>query len=309
MSEKPRQNSNSPKINNSWSQRILAFIVSLLLGIPLFILAYRVFEELRWPYHLDKIILFLLIVGILYLFLKWLRRFLWYMMIGLLGLLIIGSVTGQFGFNRVVTGYKALLFELLYKPLPENATIRINRPFPNKNNIEKAINYREPSVRNFAVKMAGKNFRATQKQSEYRTIIQCFSIFKEIQSRWFYVSDPRSRDYFAKASETIQHLSGDCDDYTILMCACFKAIGGVPRIMRNPTHLYPELRIGTTHDLNQLNFIIKHDLFKKESKDQILKCHTDIYGQIWMNMDYSASYPGGPFLHKEIDGILSIEKL
>jgi len=309
MPESLPKNSIPENENSSWANRILAFLVSLLLGIPVFILGYRVFEEFRWPYHIDKIILLVLIISILYFILKWLHRFLWFLLGGLLLLLIAGSITGQLGFPQVVNGYRAFLYELLYKPLPEDATLRINRPFPNKHKIENAINYREPVVRNFAVKIAGKHFRETQKRSEYRTIIQCFSIFKEIQSRWFYVSDPRSRDYFAKASETIQHLSGECDDYTILMCACFKAIGGVPRIMRNPTHLYPELKIGTTHDLNQLNFIIKHDLFQKESKDQILKCHTDIYGQIWMNMDYSAPYPGGPFLHKEIDGILSIEKL
>ena len=92
------------------------------------------------------------------------------------------------------------------------------------------------------------------------------------------------------------------------MCACFKAIGGVPRIVRNPLHLYPELLIGKTIDLNRINYLIKHDLFPVESKDKTVKCHTDGLGQIWMNMDYSASYPGGPFLHKEIDGILYLDK-
>jgi hypothetical protein len=33
--------------------------------------------------------------------------------------------------------------------------------------------------------------------SDYRTLIQCFAVFKEINSRWNYVSDPKDGDYIA----------------------------------------------------------------------------------------------------------------
>jgi hypothetical protein len=36
-----------------------------------------------------------------------------------------------------------------------------------------------------------KNFKNIKGYSDYRTLIQCFAVFKEINSRWNYVSDPK----------------------------------------------------------------------------------------------------------------------
>jgi hypothetical protein len=41
--------------------------------------------------------------------------------------------------------------------------------------------------------------------SDYRTLIQCFAVFKEINSRWNYVSDPKDGDYIATASESLSY--------------------------------------------------------------------------------------------------------
>ena len=40
-----------------------------------------------------------------------------------------------------------------------------------------------------------------------RSLIQSFSIFKEINNNWVYVSDPAGEEYFASAEETIGKLS------------------------------------------------------------------------------------------------------
>jgi hypothetical protein len=77
------------------------------------------------------------------------------------------------------------------------------------------------------------HFKKTSKNinySDYRTLIQCFAVFKEINSRWNYVSDPKDGDYIATASES-RLFSGDCDDHSILMAASVRAIGGTPRLI------------------------------------------------------------------------------
>jgi hypothetical protein len=73
-----------------------------------------------------------------------------------------------------------------------------------------------------------KKLQKIKGYSDYRTLIQCFAVFKEINSRWNYVSDPKDGDYIATASESLSYFSGDCDDHSILMAASVRAIGGTP---------------------------------------------------------------------------------
>jgi hypothetical protein len=61
----------------------------------------------------------------------------------------------------------------------------------------------------------------------YRTLIQCFAVFKEI-NRWNYVSDPKT-ETIATASESLSYFSGDCDDHSILMAA--SVMRGTPRLI------------------------------------------------------------------------------
>jgi hypothetical protein len=51
-----------------------------------------------------------------------------------------------------------------------------------------------------------KNFKNKEGYSDYRTIIQCFAVFKEINKRWNYVNDKRW-DYIA-ASESLSYFQG-----------------------------------------------------------------------------------------------------
>ena len=90
-------------------------------------------------------------------------------------------------------------------------------------------------------------------------MIQCFAVFKEINSQWNYVNDSKGKEYIAFASESLQHFSGDCDDHAILMAACIKAIGGTPRIIHTGGHLYPEMLIGDKNDLESAIFFIKKE--------------------------------------------------
>jgi len=108
------------------------------------------------------------------------------------------------------------------------------------------------------------------------------------------------------ASESLEFLSGDCDDHSILMAACVRAIGGTPRLIHTKGHIYPEILIGNMNDLETANFLIKNKLFVKESYGQQLHYHIDERNQIWLNLDYTAKYPGGPFMSEEILGALTL---
>jgi hypothetical protein len=58
--------------------------------------------------------------------------------------------------------------------------------------------------------------------------------------------------------------------------------------------------------LEKVNFLIKNVLFVKESKGKVIHYHIDERGQVWLNLDYTAQYPGGPFMYEEILGALTL---
>jgi hypothetical protein len=177
--------------------------------------------------------------------------------------------------------------------------------FPNKSKIIDAVDFTNPKVRNFALSATTKHFINIKQSGKTRRLIQCFAVFKEIRNRWNYVDDPRGREYIASATESLQHFSGDCDDHAILMAACIKTIGGTPRIIHTGGHLYPEILIGNRIDLETAIYFIKEVLFVKESYKQQIFYHIDERGQIWLNLDYTATYPGGKFMSEEILGALT----
>jgi hypothetical protein len=192
-------------------------------------------------------------------------------------------------------------------PYPQDIIISKLLPFPNKSKILDAVEYQNPKIRNFALMSINKHFKNTKGYYDHWTIIQSFAIFKEINSHWNYVSDPKGHDYIAQATESLKYLSGDCDDHSIFMAACIKSIGGTTRLIHTKGHIYPELLIGTKKELEQINYLIKKVLFPKESKNKPINYHIDERGNIWLNLDYTAKYPGGPFMNEEILGALTLD--
>jgi len=222
-------------------------------------------------------------------------------------LLLFGTLSGKYGFQSVFEDYRSMVYTMSEDPYPQDIIISKLLPFPNKSKILDAIEYQNPRIRNFAIMATSKHFREVKGYYDIHTIIQSFAVFKEINSRWNYVSDPKGRDYIAKATESLQYLSGDCDDHSVFMAACIKSIGGTTRLIHTKGHIYPELYIGTQKDLEQINYVIKKVLFPTESKNQTLNYHIDERGDVWLNLDYTAKYPGGPFMNEEILGALTLE--
>ncbi len=294
------------QIKSPWD-RIIIMVLSLLITIPVFIILHQNLIDLEWSFNLDRIFIFLLVFAAIFFFLMLLRTIILICIALYLLVLFYGTVIGDYGFTEISEDYNSMIYTMSDNPFPQDIIVAKLLPFPNKSKIINAIEYQDPKVRNFAIMATTKHFKNIKGYSDYRTIIQCFAVFKEINDRWNYVNDPKEGDYIATASESLQYFSGDCDDHSILMAAAIRSIGGTPRLIHTKGHIYPEILIGSMIDLEKVNYLIKNVLFVKESKGKIIHYHIDERGQVWMNLDYTAQYPGGPFLFEEILGALTLK--
>ncbi|WP_162127760.1 transglutaminase domain-containing protein [Flavobacterium phycosphaerae] len=294
------------RIKSPWDL-IIIFALNILITIPVFIIAHQNLITLDWAHHIDRILLFLLILFIFQVILRAMRRITLISVILYLIILVIGTLFGDYTFQTVFEDYRSMIYTMNDDPYPQDIIISKLLPFPNKSKIIDAVEYQNPKVRDFAIMAINKHFKHVKGYNEDWTLIQSFAIFKEINSRWNYVSDPKGHDYIAKATESLKYLSGDCDDHSVLMAACIKAIGGTTRLIHTKGHIYPELYIGTKKDLERINYAIKKELFPTESKGKKIHYHIDERGKIWLNLDYTAKYPGGPFMHEEILGALTLD--
>ena len=294
------------RIKSPWDL-IIIFVLNILITIPIFIIAHHNLITLDWANHVDRILLFIVILLVIQLILRAMRRITLISVILYLLVLIYGSLFSEYGFKNVFEDYRSMIYTMNEDPFPQDIIISKLLPFPNKSKILDAIEYQNPKIRNFAIMATSKHFKEVKGYQDYFTIIQSFAVFKEINTNWNYVSDPKGRDYIAKATESLQYLSGDCDDHSIFMAACIKSIGGTTRLIHTKGHIYPELYIGDKKDLEKINYAIKMILFPLESKNKIINYHIDERGNIWLNLDYTAKYPGGPFMNEEILGALTLE--
>lgn len=294
------------QIKKPWDS-IIIFVLNVLIAIPLFIILHQNLIDPNWPLHLDRVFIFITLVVAIQLVLRLLKTILIVCIFFYLIALIYGSIFGKYGFVAVFEDYRAMIFAMADDPNPEDIIISKLLPFPNKSKTLDAIDYNNPRVRNFALAATRKYFNEVKSNRKDRLMIQCFAVFKEIRNKWNYVNDPKGREYIAYASESLQHFSGDCDDHAILMVACIRAIGGTPRLIHTGGHLYPEMLVGNKADLETANYLIKEVLFVDESRGREIHYHIDERGQIWLNLDYTATYPGGPFMSEEILGALTLE--
>lgn len=294
------------QVKKPWDD-VIIFVLNILIAIPVFIIVHQNLINPNWFLNIDRVVLFIVMVVAIQIFLRFLRTIILICIVLYLLVLLYGSVIGNYGFNSVFEDYNSMMYSMSDNPYPQDIIIAKLLPFPNKSKIINAIEYQNPKIRNFAVMATSKHFKNIKGYSDYRTIIQCFAVFKEINQRWNYVSDPKEQDYIATASESLGYFSGDCDDHSILMAASIKSIGGTPRLIHTKGHIYPEILIGSKNDLEKVNFLIKNVLFVNESNEKQLHYHIDERGQVWLNLDYTATYPGGPFLSEEILGALTLD--
>ncbi|WP_291114404.1 transglutaminase domain-containing protein [Flavobacterium sp. UBA6135] len=293
------------KVKKPWDD-VIIFVLNVLIAIPIFIIAHQNIIDFNWWLDLDRILLAVIILVVIQLILRLIRTILILGIAVYLIVLIYGTLFSNYGFESVFQDYGYMIYSMTEDPNPQDIMISKLLPFPNKSQILKAIEYDNPKVRNFALTATTLHFKDVKGQKEHRRMIQCFAVFKEIRNRWNYVNDPKGKEYIAHATESLIHFSGDCDDHAILMAACIRAVGGTPRLIHTGGHIYPEMLVGKKSDLEAAVYLIKEVLFVTESKNKEIHYHIDERGQIWLNLDYTARYPGGPFMSEEILGALTL---
>lgn len=123
--------------------------------------------------------------------------------------------------------------------------------------------------------------------------IASFALFVKISCNWNYKKDPPYRELFRPVSETINTLTGDCDDHAICLATSMKKTGARTRVVHTNGHLYPELLVGKVSDYDAIIECIRSNFPSSKGK----KIHmTKDAGLLWLSMDYTNCYPGSRHL-------------
>ncbi len=163
--------------------------------------------------------------------------------------------------------------------------------------ISEAIEPTNPIVRSYALQLAAKF------PGEYN-VPQICSIWYHLKENWRYVSDPRTKEYLAPASETIKvGLAGDCDDFAILMASLIEAIGGRARIIltmaAEPSdHAYCEVYIGNGEVERKKVF---QSIAGHLDRTLTFYARQDENADYWVNLDWWADYPAGPYFKAQYE--------
>ncbi len=291
------------------TRKVLLVLLSILAVIPLAPLINRYIPPLilgNW--NLDLTVSIILAASLTFLTLR-LFRFLLLPAVGLLILVLIyNQLTNGYGFGNMIRDYKTMVqnnwgkkeqkeIDLVLRPTffdgPLTKTVKA---------LQSKVQPTDSVVRNWSVKYSLESF--DEYYPKYGSQVRLLSLFRHINSNFKYVSDSERDEYFATARETIGNgLGGDCDDHTILMVTCMKAIGAHCRMILTDGHLYPELLCGDEKQFEMMQQAVIH-LFGNEAIDNMY--YHEQNGQYWINLDYTARYPGGPYVSETAYAIINL---
>lgn len=300
--------STAKKNEDHWFTGIIIYIVAFFLAIPFAIVVYNYVSLLGIG---DVKINF--VIGLVpgYLLAAYMLRSLKVLVSIILSLGVLGLFAGSFmqngySFDNLFRDYHSMVYSLWDRRDGLLGDISDKITYEKSDQIKAVVNYDDPVVRTFAVESAKNYFTEKDLYNKYGDVVRFFSVFKTINEQWTYVRDPQGEEYFATAQESIQLMAGDCDDHTVLMVSCIKAIGGRARMVHVKGHIFPEVNVGPLVDFDRKIAYLVSTLFT-ESYDGIqLRGHIDENGDVWLNFDYTSKYPGGPFLNDEVIRIVEI---
>ncbi len=223
-----------------------------------------------------------------------------FLMVGVI--FLFNMFTNTYTVSGIVTDYKNLVVNNWNNRTKKEKDLFLVKPSLFDSEVDKAvkgmktkINQRDSMVRKFAVSNAVKYFNDSYR--DYGNVVRILSLFKHINQDFKYVADPLRDEYYASPLETIDAgLAGDCDDHTILMIAAMKSIGAKTRMVLSVDHVYPELYCGNKESFLKFQSAIL-ELFPQENLTGLY--YREENGEYWMNLDYSAKHPGGPYVNNK----------
>ena len=164
-------------IRKPWDN-VIIFILNLLIAIPVFIIIHQNVVDPDMIFHLDRILLFIVILAVIQIILRLMRTVIIICIALYLVVLLYGSTIGNYGFGSVYEDYRSMIYTMADDANPQDIIISKLLPFPNKSKIIAAVEFENPAVRNFALSATTKYFRNVKGYHKYRRIIQSFAIFK-----------------------------------------------------------------------------------------------------------------------------------
>jgi hypothetical protein len=224
-----------------------------------------------------------------------------------LGLLCYNEWRGNYGFQNILIDYKGLYQGNLGVKNTKQLDILSFYPRKVESYVDKTvrgirgkINSQDSTVRNFAVQASLQYF--DEYWPKYGKVVRYLSFFRTVRSEFKYVYDSQRDEYFATPMETIHNgLGGDCDDHSILMVSGLEAIGARARIVLIRGHAYPELYCGDRDAFEIMKQAITV-LFPQPRVKEIY--YHEMNGVFWINFDYSATHPGGPYLNDQVYALI-----
>ncbi len=160
--------------------------------------------------------------------------------------------------------------------------------------ITRSADYQNPVVKIFVR-------ASTRSTGGASSIAQVSDVWGVISANWTFVRGPPDSSNYTPASVSITDgFTGNCLDFSILNAAVIRSLGGTARvvIVYNPVeggHAYPELYIGDSmRDLQATGAYITK---RYNATNVYWHTTTDPSGmtEYWLNLDWQAKYPGGPF--------------
>lgn len=307
---------NEKKVN--WNKRYLIFILAIFSSFPFFILIYPYTPILTFTLNtsevrIDPALFFLIVLSIVLFLLIKFNKFVYLALTIVTAFFTINTISGGYGFKQVFDDYYAMLISLEESTKLKNTAISNSyEPFKDAMLLKNLVDVEQKQVRKIALEWSVKNFQNLHYSNEVAKISHCLSIFKEVNAHFKYISDPKGQEYFTPAFEVLESfkvdemLKGDCDEHALLMVSLIKNVGGTTRLIRTKRHVYPELLIGDKKDFEKIKYYITYYWFPQILNADNIYYHLDGDGNIWLNLDYTASYPGGEFMEDNIIGILEI---
>lgn len=290
-------------------RRVVLIFISILTVLPLAPVINRYLPPILFgSLNLDLIISLVLAGLFTWLVLRIFRFLLIPSLIFLVIVLFYNQFTNGYGFKSMINDYRSMVENNWGSNDKKEKNLVVTASFfdgpltKTVKALQSKVDYRDSIVRNFAVQHSLDFF--DEYHMKYGSMVRLLSLFKYINSNFKYVSDSERDEYFATARETILNgMGGDCDDHTILMVSCLKAIGGHLRMVLTEGHLYPEMLCGDKKSFERMQQAIVY-LFGNEAIDNMY--YHEQNGQYWINLDYSAKYPGGPYVSEIAYAIIEL---
>lgn len=282
---------------------VMLHVLAVLTIIPLAPIVNRVIPPMLVGGYNADLIVAILISALFVRFVLWLFKPLIipsFIMVVLI--MMFNTFTNTYTVSSVVMDYKNMVNTNWHNREKKEKDLFLVKPSLFDSEVEKAVkgmknkvSWKDSIVRNYAVKSSTRYFNDAYRN--YGATARYLSLFKTINRNFKYVPDPMRDEYYATPSETIENgLSGDCDDHTILMISAMKSIGAKTRMVLTVDHVYPELYCGDKASFQKIQEAIM-ELFPSEYNNGLY--YREENGNYWLNLDYSAKHPGGPYVNNK----------